>query len=224
MLQQDQPVTVTRTTHVMAGLFAAAIFAFVSWGGTAQAEPPVSVKGPVTDPGNVLGSDRAKVESALDDFFDETGYQLFVVYVKDFGGKSGFDWANATADTSAIGTTDILLAIATDERSYGISVPDGQPISDKDLTAVERNDILPRLRDEDWSGAAIAAARGYTEAAKDSSPPWGWIVFGVVIVFLVVAYFVHRTRRRYADRHPELDEHGQPIDPYAKLSNDEVSK
>jgi hypothetical protein len=203
------------------------LLAFVVTGfgaGAAHADAPLDVRGKVTDTAGVLGGDTARVQKALDTFTDETGFQLFVVYVRSFDGASGPDWADQTAARSGLGATDILLAVATDDRRYGIAVPRDHAISDEDFTKVETEDIRPRLSDGDWAGAAIAAAQGYTAAAKDSGLPWGPIVIGGIVVAGVGAYAVHRIRRRYASTHVVLDEHGRPVDPLAGLSTDELGK
>jgi hypothetical protein len=208
-------------------LLALFLLAFVVTGlgaGAAHADAPLDVKGKVTDTAGVLGGDTARVQKALDAFTDETGFQLFVVYVRSFDGASGPDWADQTAARSGLGATDILLAVATDDRRYGIAVPRDHAISDEDFTKVEIEDIRPRLSDGDWAGAAIAAARGYTAAAEESGLPWGPIVIGGIVVAGVGAYAVHRIRRRYASTHVVLDEHGRPVDPLAGLSTDELGK
>jgi hypothetical protein len=108
-----------------------AALAMIGWGaGVAAAQPPVDVTGPIADPGGVLGSRTGDVRAALDDYFTQTGGQLFVVFVPSFDGLDGPDWADASAARSNLSSADILFAVATEERAYGYSVDDAQPLSD----------------------------------------------------------------------------------------------
>ena len=172
--------------------------------GSASADAPLDVTGPVTDPAGVLGDRTAEVRAALDKSFDRSGLQLFVVLVPGFDGMDGQQWADRTAEISNVSDDDIVLAIATDDRAYGYSVADGHPLSDRDLERVEREDLLPRLRDEDWAGAAIAAAQGYADAAE-SGFPWGTLALGGVAVAGAGALAAGR-RRRAATTAESLEE------------------
>lgn len=190
--------------------------------GAAMADDPVDVRGPITDDAGVLGSDEPKVRRALDTFFEQTGYQLFVVYVPSFDGMDGQQWADESAKVSRLGTTDILLAVATDERSFGIKDFDDSPLTDDELEQVERDHLLPALRENDWSGAAVATVDGLTQALDGNDVPWGVLVVGGVAVVGVAAFAVHRMRRRYDRTHVVLDEHGNPVDPLSQLTDDEL--
>ena len=189
----------------------------------ATAEPPLDVIGTITDEVGVLDDDeRADVQAALDDHFDATRSQLFVVYVDTFDGLSGADWAAQTAQTSGLGVADILLVVATQQRAYGFDVPDD--ISDDDLERVEREFVLPALRDDDWDGAAVAAADGFTTVQEGVDIPWTPIALGGIAVLGAGAYGVYRTRRRYDHTHRVLDEHGNPVDPAAILTDEELEQ
>ncbi|MDR7087608.1 hypothetical protein J2X11_002447 [Aeromicrobium panaciterrae] len=215
-------ITKTRVWAVLV-LLASAIFGF--GGVAAHADPPLDLAGEITDNAGVLSSgEEGRVQKALDTFNKDTGYQLFVVYVKSFDGMSGDDWADATKEESGLGTTEILLAVATEDRRFGTSIPPEHPLSNEEFDRIQREDIEPALRAGDWDGAAIAAAEAYTEADDGSSVPWGAIVVGGAVVAGGGALLVRRMRRKYDDTHVVLDEHGQPIDPLSQLSTDELNK
>jgi len=183
----------------------------IGFGTQAHAEPPLDMRGDITDTAGVLGDDTPRVQKALDNFTKETGFKLFVVYVESFDGLSGAQWADQTAAKSGIGTTDILLAVSTEDRRYGITVPREHPLDDQDFRDVETGDIRPALSEGDWAGAAIAAAQSYTRRSEESGLPWGPIVAGAVVLAVAGALVVHRVRRRYEDTHVVLDEHGNPV-------------
>lgn len=158
-------------------------------------ESPLSVNGPITDPGGVLGARTDEVRAALDDYFNATGQQLFVVFVPTFDGLDGQDWATASATRSDLASQDILLAVATEDRAYGYSADDEQQLSDGDLQRVERDKVLPRLRQEDWAGAAIAAAKGYADAAESEGFPWVPVGLGGAMMAGTGALALRRRQR-----------------------------
>jgi len=168
----------------MAALAAAFIATFGIVGPTvAHAVPPMStLSGPITDQVGAVGSQVGAVRQALDDVAQKTDYQLFVVYVSSFDGMSGQDWANATANQAHLGTRDMLLAVAVDDRLWGLAVDSASPLSSSDQTRME-NAIVDRLRQDDFAGAAIAGANALTGTGDDS----GLVVGGVVGTMVVVA-------------------------------------
>lgn len=168
--------TATRLATVT-GLLLTSLLLLV-WPLTATAEPPLDVSGPVTDRAGVLGDRAAEVRESLDDHQAAAGYQLFVVVVPTFDGVDGQKWADLTASLSRLDEEDVLLAIATEDREYGLSVADGFELSDDQIDAVVDEDLLPRLRDSDWAGAAIATADGLVDAGERG--PGLWIGLGVV--------------------------------------------
>ncbi|MFF0427410.1 TPM domain-containing protein [Streptomyces sp. NPDC004520] len=129
----------------------------------ARADDPVALSrdGQITDRVGALGDRRASVAQALDRLYDDRRVQLFVVYVRDFSGRSGRSWADATAERNALGLDDVLLAVATHDRQYGYSADPGSRLTQAQLDEVARTAIEPALRQNDWAGAAIGAANGY---------------------------------------------------------------
>ncbi|MGW2016462.1 TPM domain-containing protein [Streptomyces sp. NPDC001927] len=129
----------------------------------ARADDPVvlSRDGQITDTVGALGDRRGAVVQALDQLYDDRRVQLFVVYVRDFSGRSGQSWADATAQRNGLGVDDVLLAVATHDRQYGYSADPGSRFTQTQLDDVARTAIEPALRQNDWAGAAIGAANGY---------------------------------------------------------------
>jgi hypothetical protein len=91
-----------------------------------------------------------------------------VVFVDSFDDWDGIDWANASAIASGLGAEDLLLAVAVEDRAYGISADEDAPLTDEQLADVAA-DVEDRLRDDDWAGAAVTAADGYRAAAIGES-------------------------------------------------------
>ncbi|MBL8927226.1 MAG: TPM domain-containing protein, partial [Pseudonocardia sp.] len=184
---------------------AALVFGLLAFGGaTASAEAPLRINGDITDPAGALGSDTSRVQAALDKLSSETQMRLYVVYVKSFSGREGQDWADRSAQASQLGRRDALLAVAVDDRAYGISLDNEFPLSDSVVTAIETQDVRPRLTANDWAGAAIAladglrtgsAAGGSGGGAGGGTLPVGLVVGGVAVVG-GGAYVLARRRRR----------------------------
>ncbi|MEU9710598.1 TPM domain-containing protein [Streptomyces sp. NPDC047967] len=130
----------------------------------ARADDPVELSrdGQITDRVGALGDRAGQVEDALDRLYDEQRLQLFVVYVRDFSGRSGQTWSDETADRNGLGQDDVLLSVATRDRQYGYSVDVDSRLTDAQLRDVASRAIEPALRENDWAGAAIGAADGYT--------------------------------------------------------------
>jgi hypothetical protein len=169
-------------------------------GGTAHAEPPMDVAGEITDNAGALGGRAGDVQRAIDRLAQDTPYQLFVVFVDSFDGADPLEWADEVARASGMGVDDIVLAVAVQDRRYAMSVDDAISLSDAQLGTV-RAAVEDRLRINDWSGAAIAAADGYRNAsgggagaARAGGFPWGLLVFGGVVAG-IVALIVRGSRR-----------------------------
>ncbi|WP_050513650.1 TPM domain-containing protein [Streptomyces griseus] len=129
----------------------------------ARADDPVELSrdGQITDRVGALGDRTGRVEDALDRLYDEQRIQLFVVYVRDFSGRSGQTWSDETADRNGLGQDDVLLSVATHDRQYAYSVDVDSRLTDAQLRDVAGTAIEPALRENDWAGAAIGAADGY---------------------------------------------------------------
>jgi hypothetical protein len=176
--------------------------------GAAQAEPPMDLADEVTDNAGALGGRTDDVQAALDRLAEDTPLQLFVVFVDSFDGADPEAWAAETAEASGMGVEDIALAVAVQDRQYWVSVDDAISLSDAQLDTV-RAAIEDRLRDDNWAGAAIAAADGYRNAAGGGTGestggggfPWGLLVFGAIVAG-VIALIVRGSRKSRGAQDP----------------------
>ncbi|WP_433507634.1 TPM domain-containing protein [Pseudonocardia halophobica] len=183
------------TVRRFAALAVLLVLPFLVLPGSAAADPPFRVPGPVTDRAGALdATGRARVTEAVDRLRAERGYDLFVVYVRSFDGRDGQQWADATAVASQLGRDQVLLAVATDDRVYGVSVDDGFPESDASILQIPRDSVEPALARDDWAGAAIGLADGLGETGSGIGIPL--LVGGGVVVAGGAAWLVSRRRAR----------------------------
>ncbi|WP_326679422.1 TPM domain-containing protein [Streptomyces sp. NBC_01237] len=140
---------------------------------TARADGPATLSrdGQITDKVGALGNRRAEVAAALDRLYTDRRVQLFVVYVRDFSGRSAQTWADETANRNGLGQDDVLLSVATHDRQYAYSVDAGSRLTDSQLHDVAATAIEPALRQNDWAGAAIGAADGYSAVLAGQPVP-----------------------------------------------------
>jgi hypothetical protein len=170
----------------------------------AFAGDPVDLNGAyIVDESGVLGSDQTALQSALDTLSTEHGVNLFVVYTDSFTNPSDRQqWAADVADLNQFGTNDVLLAVATGDRVYQLSVDQAFPLDDDQLADIEKDDIVPALRDNDWAGAGIGAAKGIGAALGGDSGGGGgsaalaWVIAILIIVVIAALIVVLVLRRR----------------------------
>ena len=192
----------------------------------------------ITDEVGALDGRQDEANDALTRLREETGLQLFVVFVDSFGGTPAQQWADETAQRSDLGDRDALLAVATGDRAYAYSFAADFPLSDAQLDDVAATAIEPALSANDWAGAVVGAADGYRAALAgqpvprpaiepgDASPGGGGGSGLVVVVVLValaavaIAALLYLRRRRPAARPgPPVD----PNDPFGGLSTQQLN-
>ena len=188
----------------------------------------------VTDEVGALDGRRDEANDALARLREETGLQLFVVFVDSFDGTPAQQWADETAQRSDLGDRDALLAVATGDRAYAYSFDADFPLSDAQLDDVAATAIEPALSANDWAGAVVGAANGYRAAlagqpvprpdiVPGDASPGGSSKGGVVLVVVLVAVVVCGARGRcstYGGADP-LPGTGPPIDPNDPLRRPE---
>ncbi|WP_329122310.1 TPM domain-containing protein [Streptomyces sp. NBC_01465] len=140
----------------------------------ARADSPItlSTDGQITDRVGALRDRKPEVVKALDALYDDHRIQLFVAYVRDFSGQSAQSWADATATKSGLGQNDLLLAVATHDRQYAYSIgSQTTAFTSSQLADVAQTAIVPALKQNDWAGAAIGAANGYSAVLSGTPIP-----------------------------------------------------
>jgi chromosome segregation ATPase len=179
------------------------------------AEPPFRVPDYVTDRAGVLSQgQRVQVENAVNQLYNDKRIRLWVVYVDSFG-QGAEAWAETTRQISDLGDQDALLAVATGERSYAFQAPLAV-LSESDAAALRRNEIEPALRQNDWTGAAVAAADGLNDTGTGVT--WFGMLVALAVLALVVLglwLWMRRRRRRRREAEFEAAKRVDPADPNA---------
>ncbi|PZE77234.1 YgcG family protein [Curtobacterium sp. MCBD17_019] len=164
----------------------------------ASATAPVDLDGAyVVDDANALSTAQEhRVRKALDDLYDQTHTRLFVVYVPRFTDPSDqAAWGRATLERNQLDTDSVLLSVAVDDRVYNVTQSDtSTTLSKDDVRTATDDDLVPRLRADDWDGAATAFAQGLAATQAPPDLTWLWVVLAVVVVGLVVLVLVIRAR------------------------------
>jgi len=162
--------------------FVPALLAVAAWllfPVAASAEPPSRLAQPITDSAGVLDqADIVRIQEATNTLYDERGLQLWVTYVPSFDGRNYDSWAQATAQASNFGPDTALLAVATTDREFALWTPTGSEISRSERDRISSSEIVPALRNSDWTGAAVGAAEGLNNALAPSSAPVTTLLVG----------------------------------------------
>ncbi|MGE2731702.1 TPM domain-containing protein [Mycolicibacterium vaccae] len=166
---------------------------------SAAAAPPMRLAGYVTDQAGALDpAGRGEVQQAVDGLYQERRVRLWVVFVDTFSGQSAQGWAESTYRSSDLGSRDAILAVATVDRAYAL-LAGAEAMRGTDIDRIRTDDVEPLLRDDDWAGAAVAAANGLNgQSRSGGSASWTGmlVVLGLIGVGLVVLVLWQRRRRR----------------------------
>ena len=172
--------------------------------GSAVADQPVRLDTYLTDAAQALdGPQRDTVRASVDALYTAHRERLWVVYVRDFGGLDPQTWGERTAQASGFGDRDVLLSIATSDRSYAFTGALPPAVSDSELNSLLTDEVEPRLHNGQWAEAAVATADGLSTAMGDSGGVGIWplmvitlIVLGVIGVVLGYSQLRRRARGR----------------------------
>ncbi|MFJ6679982.1 TPM domain-containing protein [Microbacterium sp. NPDC091382] len=188
----------SRLTSVVAASIAVLIGAF-GFAAPASATAPVTLgDSRVLDAADVLtDAQEASLDSRLEKLTDDTGLDLWVVYVDRFTDPTGAQqWSADTAELNNLGPDQYLLAVATEGRAFYLSSDSSGPLSDGRITAIEQDRVFPALDRGDWEGAAVAAADGLADARSGGGSGLIWVVLLVVAALAgLVVWAVVRRRR-----------------------------
>ena len=138
----------------------------------ASAEPPPQLEGPVTDRAGALDGGAGDVEAAIAGTLEENGVQAWVLFVDSTDGQPAPEYATETARINSLGADDALVLVALGDRTDTIWVAEGlDAITDAEIDAIIADELEPRLRDGDFTGAAIATVEGLGAANDTTAAP-----------------------------------------------------
>ncbi|MEO5940993.1 MAG: TPM domain-containing protein, partial [Candidatus Limnocylindrales bacterium] len=137
--------------------------ALIALAGSAVAADPTRLEGPLTDDANVIAS-GVEITSATNELQQATGTQLWIWYLATTDGVDSSEFATQTASLSDLGTTDLLIVIALDDRAYGWWKGDNVGIADAELDGILSQDLEAGLRAQDYVAAITSTAHSLREA------------------------------------------------------------
>jgi plasmid stabilization system protein ParE len=169
----------------------------------ALAVDPPALDGAITDRSGVI-TNETEIRDAQARLYNQTGTQLYVLFLPTTDGEDINDFIGRVADRNAdlFTTKDALLVIATDDRRMSIVTGEelNATVDQNELDKVRTDDIRPRLANNDWSGGAAAAALGLLDAIKGSTTSGSGgggggslniiLVIGGIIAIGAIAFFI----------------------------------
>ena len=188
----------------------------IALGAPAFATSPVTTSGIVTDPGGWLSdSDRSAIETAARTARTK-GITIDVVVVPDFSGQKPDAWCKASATASSSKDSDILYAIAYNERSdvfCSKKAPVSQTVLDNAQrqaeatltsnpltasdTAIGAQTFINSVVSGYQSPPSTGSSSSRSSSSRTSSPGTGTMLIMLIIVGgVVIALLVHNNSRR----------------------------
>lgn len=188
----------------------------IALGAPAFATSPVTTSGIVTDPGGWLSdSDRSAIETAARTARTK-GITIDVVVVPDFSGQKPDAWCKASATASSSKDSDILYAIAYNERSdvfCSKKAPVSQTVLDNAQrqaeatltsnpltasdTAIGAQTFINSVVSGYQSPSSTGSSSSRSSSSRTSSPGTGTMLVMLIIVGgVVIALLVHNNSRR----------------------------
>ena len=188
----------------------------IALGAPAFATSPVTTSGIVTDPGSWLSdSDRSAIETAARTARTK-GITIDVVVVPDFSGQKPDAWCKASATASSSKDSDILYAIAYNERSdvfCSKKAPVSQTVLDNAQrqaeatltsnpltasdTAIGAQTFINSVVSGYQSPSGTGSSSSRSSSSRTSSPGSGSMLVMLIIVGGgVIALLVHNNSRR----------------------------
>jgi uncharacterized membrane protein YgcG len=170
-------VSLRARTFFLAALAAGALLLTI-WSSSAGASVP-KLTGQITDEAGALGSDRARVQTSLDDLFETDGIRLWVVFVRSTNASRAPDIARQLFEENELSGHDLLLFIAVDDHRYGwweltFGASDrgkATGLSAYEIDALLSAEMEPRFRVGDYAGGIVSLSRGLARATHEAHDP-----------------------------------------------------
>ena len=144
--------------------------------------PLTTLTGVLTDPDQLLGATADEVKSYIDQVNSQSKVKLVLVFVPSFGDFTPPEWVDITAKNVDLTKDEILLAIATEDHTYGLTYDDASDLSAVEFDYYEKliqsNTLEFNGADEDWARLAkedvqnlLAAQNEYSGPAPQTTAP-----------------------------------------------------
>ncbi|MGC0364638.1 hypothetical protein ABH922_002622 [Rhodococcus sp. 27YEA15] len=195
--------TVKRSGTLAATAAIFALLALLLCPAIASADAPMVLPNQITDTSGVLDpGQESDIQTALDQLKEDHNINLWVAFVPNFNQMGGQAWAEQTAVKSTLSGNAVLLAVATTETAYYLDVPaELTAITQSDIDSIKSSAIEPALDENDWTGAAIAAAGALGDAAsKSGGMSAGTLLVAGGVVVVGTGGVVLYSRKRKNDR------------------------
>ncbi|KHL00599.1 TPM domain-containing protein [Sinomonas humi] len=185
----------------------------------------------IVDPSGALGTRKSDVQAAISDLLSQHRLNLYVVIVDSFTNPSDrAAWAQAVAKNKGMGTTDVLLTIAT-AGQYELAASTANTKVYPKISNILQNAITPNLANgkKDYAQAAVDTAKAVGDAAgggsgavssgSDATP----LLVGAGVVVAGAAGVYALSRRRKTRALGTTSPSG-PSDPLAGVPVEELRK
>ena len=139
--------------------------------GASRATDIPNLQSAVTDETGALAGHEADIQNALQSLFQDTGVQLYVLFVPTTGDLDIGDYASAVGQQN-LGQGDALLVVALQDHTDNLSVGSGlrDHVSQSSLDQVRTGVLEPGLASGDFAGAVISAANALHDVFRASGP------------------------------------------------------
>jgi uncharacterized membrane protein YgcG len=158
-----------RTTRrrALAAFVAAAAFLLLPASVALAGVPTLTER--VTDQTGALASDKAMVEQAISQLEGDTGLRLWVLIVSSTRPMEAPDLAGAVFDASGLGTSDLVLVVAIDDRTYGWYELHGTGLSTDQLNSLCSDNLVPDFKAGRYGDGLVSFAKAL-DAAMTAGP------------------------------------------------------
>lgn len=136
----------------------------------AWAEAPFSLESgqQIADQADAFSSQQ-KLDQALEDLSSSEQVNLYLVTIEEFEDPSSpQSWARSFANLNNLGSNEVLLVIATQERSAYFVAGSTNLLSSSEQEAIYQDYIYPQLKNSNYQQAALAAAEGISQTLGSS--------------------------------------------------------
>ena len=171
---------------------------------------PERLTSPVTDYSGVLdAAQSADLTDKIQQHKIDAHKSIFVVFLPSFGGLSPKEWTDQAVALNGEGNT-VVMAVATEDRQFGINGGDDWPQPEVDRMA---DAAYPSLVNSDWYGAADAAVNAAVTSGEMSGESLAWLGGGAAAAVAAGGGIYAYSRRKRKQTSAAVLQDSRAIDP-----------